>query len=103
MPIRPFRLAADGLHAGPGKAFAADADAVADGPALAEHVIERGITGIDDDGAGRFAGIERNDWRDAAAPEVRYVLPSPRSESEGSVGASVMPSDGNEALRCDSR
>ena len=61
MPIRPFRLAADGLHAGPGKTFAADADAVANGAALAEHVIERGVAGIDDDGAGRFAGIERHD------------------------------------------
>jgi hypothetical protein len=26
--------------------------------ALAEHVIERGVAGIDDDGAGRFRGVE---------------------------------------------
>ena len=60
MPIRPFRLAADGLHAGPGKALAADADAVTNGAALAEHVIERGVAGIDDDRARRFAGVERD-------------------------------------------
>src|SRR4029450_11291866 len=54
MPVRPFRLAADGLHPGPGKAVAADADAIADGPALAEHVVERGVAGIDDDGARRL-------------------------------------------------
>src|ERR1019366_6806383 len=45
MPIRPFRLAADGLDAGPGEALAADADAVTNGPALAEHEIERSIAG----------------------------------------------------------
>ncbi len=36
----------------------ADADAVSNGAALAEHVIQRGIAGIDDDGARRLAGIK---------------------------------------------
>src|ERR1700692_3374921 len=56
-----FRLAGNGLRAGPGEALAADADAVANGAVLAEHVIERGVAGIDDHGAGRFAGIQGND------------------------------------------
>ena len=66
IPIRPFRLAADGLHAGPGKAVAADADAVTNGLATAEHVIQRGTAGIDDDGAERLAGIKG--YRGAAQP-----------------------------------
>src|SRR5207237_4646875 len=45
MPVRPFRLAADGLHAGPGKTVAADADAIPNRTALAEHVIERRVAG----------------------------------------------------------
>ena len=72
MPIRPFRLAADGLHAGPGKTFAADADAVSDGAALAEHVVERGVAGIDHDGAGRFGRAEGDDG--AAQPLRRRAL-----------------------------
>src|SRR5439155_14790259 len=43
MPIRPLGLAGDLLHAGPGEAVAADADAVADRTAVAEHVIEIGV------------------------------------------------------------
>src|SRR6476619_4362968 len=39
MPVGPFRLAADRLYPGPGKAVAADADAVPDGAALSEHVV----------------------------------------------------------------
>ena len=61
IPVRPFRLAADGLHAGPGKALAADADAVTDRAAAAEHVVEIGVAGIDDDGAGRLARVEIHD------------------------------------------
>ena len=58
IPIRPLGLARDLLDARPGEAFAADADAVADRLAVAEHVIEDGVRGIDDDGAGRFvAGV----------------------------------------------
>ena len=54
VPIRPLRLALDRPHAGPGEAFAADADAVADRFAAAEHVVEIRVRCIDDDGAGRF-------------------------------------------------
>src|SRR5438105_4555240 len=61
IPVRPFCLPADGLHAGPGEAFAANADAITNGPALAEHVIERGVAGVDDDSAGRFAGVKGNE------------------------------------------
>src|SRR3979490_3161207 len=60
IPIRPFRLAADGLHAGPGETFAADADAVTNRPAPADDVIEPGVTGIDDDSAGALPGAEGN-------------------------------------------
>ena len=61
MPIRPLGLPGDRLHAGPGKTLAAYADAVANRAALAEHVIEVGVAGIDHDGARRFVGIEGND------------------------------------------
>src|SRR3981081_4436030 len=61
VPIPPFCLARDGLHAGPGEALAADADAVTNGPALAEHIIKRGIAGIDDDSAGGFAAVKGYD------------------------------------------
>ena len=46
MPIRPLRLLLDGLGAGPGEAFAADADAVAERATIAEHQIEEGVGGI---------------------------------------------------------
>src|SRR5258705_6602464 len=55
-PIRPLGLLANRLYTRPGKTLAADADAVADRPPAAEHVIEIGVGGIDDDGAGRLAG-----------------------------------------------
>ncbi len=55
-PIRPLGLARDGLGARPGEAFAADADAVADRLAVAEHVIEIGVGRIDDHRAGGLAG-----------------------------------------------
>ena len=58
MPIRPLGLAGDLLHAGPGEAVAADADAVADRAAATEHVIEVGVGGIDDDGARGLLGRE---------------------------------------------
>ena len=60
MPIRPLGLAGDLLHAGPGEAVAADADAVADRAATAEHVIEVGVRRIDDQRAGGLLGRERN-------------------------------------------
>ena len=56
MPIRPLGLAADLLHAVPGEAVAADADAVADRTATAEHVVEVGIGRIDHDGARGLLG-----------------------------------------------
>src|SRR5262245_10818221 len=40
IPIRPFGLALDRPHSGPGEAFAADADAVTDRLAATDHVIE---------------------------------------------------------------
>ena len=56
MPVRPFRHLADALGAGPGEAFAADADAVAQRLAAAERQIEIGVRRIDDDRAGRLLG-----------------------------------------------
>src|SRR4029453_9975352 len=50
--------AADLLHAVPGKTVAADADAVADRATTTEYVIEVGVGGIDDDGAGGLLGRE---------------------------------------------
>src|SRR5258705_13302520 len=58
MPIRPLGLAADLLHAVPGEAVTADADAVADRPPTAQYVIEVGIGRIDDDGARGLLGRE---------------------------------------------
>src|ERR1039457_1533130 len=55
IPVRPLGLARDLLDARPGEALAADAAAVADRLAVAEHEIEEGVRGIDDDGAGRLA------------------------------------------------
>src|SRR4051812_44122343 len=58
MPIRPFRLAADALHARPSKTLAPDTDAITDGAALTEHIVKISIVGIDDDGTGRLAAVE---------------------------------------------
>ena len=55
IPVRPLGLARYLLDARPGEALAADADAVTDRLAVAEHVIKEGVRGIDDDGAGRLA------------------------------------------------
>ena len=78
MPVRPFRLAADGQHAGPRKTLAADADAVANGAALTEHIIKRGVAGIDDDRTGRFACVEGYDgapqpFRDDACAAIAFI------------------------------
>jgi hypothetical protein len=72
IPIRPFRLPADGLHAGPGKTVAADTDAVTNGPALAEHEIQRGVAGIDDDGTGCLAALKGH--RGAPQPLRQHAL-----------------------------
>ena len=58
MPIRPFRLARDFLHPGPGEAVAADADAVADRAPSTQHVIEISVRGIDDQRSRRLLGRE---------------------------------------------
>ena len=55
-PIRPFLHLGNALGAGPGEALAADAHAVADRLAAAEHQIEVGVRGIDNNGAGRLLG-----------------------------------------------
>src|SRR5882672_7338412 len=56
-PIRPFALVGDVVHAGPGEAGTADADAVAHRPALALHQIEHAVAGIDDDRPGSFRAV----------------------------------------------
>jgi hypothetical protein len=71
MPIRPLRLAGDGLHAGPREPFATDANAVTDRAALTEHVIQSCVAGIDDHGAWRFTGIKRH--ISAAQPLGNYI------------------------------
>ena len=70
MPIRPLGLAADLLHARPGEAITADADAIADRTAAAENIIEVGMGRIDDDGARRLLGREG----DFLATQVRRQL-----------------------------
>ena len=60
MPVRPLGLLADLLHAGPGETIAADANAVADRASTAQHVIQVGVRRIDDDGARRLLGRERD-------------------------------------------
>src|SRR5437868_14424234 len=60
MPVRPFSLARNLLHTGPGKTVAADADAVADRATAAEHVVKVGMGRIDDQRARRLLGWERN-------------------------------------------
>ena len=74
-PVRPLGLLGDLLHAGPGEAVAADADAVADRAPATEHVIEIGVGRIDDDGAGRLLGGER----DFLPAQVRRQLRRPAS------------------------
>jgi hypothetical protein len=49
-------------------------DAVANGAALAEHVIEHGVAGIDDDSARRFAGGKRHNG--ATQPFRKHVAAS---------------------------
>src|ERR1700689_4881849 len=54
-PIGPFRLPGDRLHARPGKAVAADADAVAHRLSVTQYQIEIRVGGVDNDGAWGFA------------------------------------------------
>src|SRR4051812_4067189 len=53
-PVRPFTLGRDRLHAGPGEAGTADADAVAHRTAVALDEIEEFVRRIDHDRAGTF-------------------------------------------------
>src|SRR5262249_60378804 len=73
-PIRPLGLALDRLHAGPGKAFAADADAVAHRLAAAHHQVEVGVRRVDDDRAGRLAGPVVDDLTAKIVARVRRIL-----------------------------
>src|SRR5262245_26768330 len=73
-PIRPLGLALDRLHAGPGKAFAADADAVAHRLAAAHHQVEVGVQRVDDDRAGRLAGPVVNDLAAKIVARVSRIL-----------------------------
>ena len=73
IPVRPLGLALDRFHARPGKAFAADPDAVAERLAVAEDVIKKGVRRIDDDGAGRFLAGIADDLPFQARIELRFV------------------------------
>ena len=74
IPIRPFGLARDLFHARPGKALAADADAVADRLAVAEHVIEKRVRCIDDDGAGHLVARIGDDLALQPRIELRVFI-----------------------------
>src|SRR5262249_10468609 len=56
-PIRPLALVGDVVHARPGEAGTADADAVADRTTAALHQIEHALAGIDDDGARHLGAV----------------------------------------------
>ena len=85
MPIRPLGLARDLLHAGPGEAVAADADAVADRAPVAQHVIEIGVRRIDDQRSRRFLGGEGDFLpaqvrRELRRPEFRLFIRRQRGQ-----------------------
>ena len=73
-PVRPLGLALDAFGARPGEAFAADADAVAQRLAVAEHVIEERVRRIDDDGAGRLAGAVVDDLAAQVGAQLARAL-----------------------------
>ena len=76
MPIRHSALRL--MVCTPDQALAADADAVTNGAAPVEHVIERGVAGIDD--ARRFAGVEAitaRRSRSGTTPEHRLHRSAP--------------------------
>src|SRR5262249_1107708 len=60
-PSRPFFLAADRGHAGPGLTIFAYDRAIADRSAFGEHVINVACIGIDQDRARRFLAVILND------------------------------------------
>src|SRR5262249_5515677 len=57
IPIGPFRQPGNPFAARPSEAVAADPNAVTQSLAVAEHEIEIGVRGVDDDRAGRFLGV----------------------------------------------
>src|SRR5690606_405813 len=60
-PYRPFSLHGDAGRAGPAKAFAPHADAVAHGLAILHDEVEELLLGIDNDGAGLLSGLVGDD------------------------------------------
>src|ERR1700722_6853896 len=69
-PIRPLGLARHRLGARPGEAVAADADAIAERLAVAEHVVEVGVRRIDDH---RARGLAARIVDDLAAEAVALL------------------------------
>ena len=68
MPVRPLTHTADALSARPGEPCAANADAVAQRLAVAEHQIEKRVRCVDDDGA---SGLGRGVGDELAAEQGR--------------------------------
>src|SRR5262249_40123064 len=60
-PTRPFLLAANRGHAGPGHSSLAHDGAVANRLAARQHVVDERSTGIDQNGARRFLPVVWND------------------------------------------
>ena len=60
-PSRPFCLAGDRGHAGPGLTSLAHGRAIADRLASWQHVVDEGSSGIDQDRARRFLPVVLND------------------------------------------
>src|SRR5215469_79437 len=86
-PSRPFFLASDRRHAGPGLTIFAYDCAIADRPAFRQHVINKASIGIDQNRPWRFVAVVWNDlsliggWdRRLPIGWVRQLLPIPRSE-----------------------
>src|SRR5215475_3178650 len=86
-PSRPFFLASDRGHAGPGLTIFAYDCAIADRPAFRQHVINEASIGIDQDRPWRFVAVVWNDlsliggWdRRLPIGWVRQLLLIPRSE-----------------------
>ena len=69
-PIRPFAFHRDGLRAGPGKPFPANADAIADRFASGENIIETALARRNDDRARLIAAVPGDDLaRDGLLPK----------------------------------
>src|SRR5262249_35022557 len=87
-PSRPFFLAADRGHAGPGLTILAYDCAIADRPAFGQHVVNEASIGIDQDRPWRFVAVVWDDltlrggWdRRLPIGRVRQLLLIPRSEN----------------------